>query len=220
MSIVSTSSPVPERQVSAALDRVHGRLRRRRRRLVSAGAGSFAAVLVVGLALSLSGPVPESDDTYGMAGPDAIEPGAGPVVTSPGDSCGRIPAHDGLAGVELTIEGRTEWSAAWTALGPMRPVRVTVRNLGDDPLTVWSPSVVGVADGSFIATEPGPPSLLPTTWTIEPTETIQLPASLPDRSCSGVRLGPGRYEFVPLIGVVRGDRLAVVSGEPTHGVYR
>jgi len=149
-----------------------------------------------------------------------MEPGAGPVAGQPQESCGAIPTSGTTVGIELTIQGRTEWPAVWTALGTTRPVLVSIRNVGDDPLTVWTPAVVGIGGGSFITTEPGPSSLFPTTWRVDPSEAIELPASLPDRSCKGVRLDAGRYEFMPLVAIVRGDDVEVVSGTSTTALYR
>jgi hypothetical protein len=219
VSEIPPAATVMDDQVSLALARVHGRLRRRRNRLRGAGAVALACVALLGVGVANRPQGPEADARFGI---DAMEPG-GPATDSavPDQDgiCGRIlPSAEGV-GLELTIQEPVEWPVLGANLGAPQQVTVIARNAGTRSLTISSPAgVVGLSDDVLVDTELAAPVLMATTVTLEPTQVVELPAGLPYRSCDGEALDDGTYTIAPIVLVwddrhppvaVRGSSLAV-----------
>lgn len=218
MNDIAQTSIVPDDQVSSALSRVHGRLRRRRNGARGAGAAALACVALLGVGLATRHQGPEADARFGI---DAMQPGGpqtGAVAPEQIGTCGGALGPAGVFGLELAIQEPVEWPSLESPFGAPRQVVVVARNTGRRSLTISTPAgVVGLDDG-FVDTEPAAPVLMPGTVTLEPSEVVELPAALPSRSCSGDILDGGTYTVVPVVTVedagrspvaVRGSALTV-----------
>jgi hypothetical protein len=219
VSEIPRTATVMDDQVSLALARVHGRLRRRRNRLRGAGAAALACVALLGVGFATRPQGPEADARFGI---DAVEPGGpqtGAVAPEQSGTCGHALAPAGVFGLELAIQEPVEWPVREAPFGALQQVVVEARNAGTRSLTISIPAgVVGLSDDAFVDTEEAAPALMPSTVTLEPSEVVELPAALPSRSCSGDILDGGTYTVVPVVAVedagpspvaVRGSALTV-----------
>lgn len=213
MSDLSPTTSASDEQVSLALSRVHGRLRRRRNGLRGAGAATLASVLLIVMGMTAQDQAPEVGTTYGMTG----EEGGGLQPDQPASAgtaiCGHALAPAQLLGLELTIQGPVEWPDLPVVPGVTRQVSVVARNVGTKKLTIsLPPGVVGLSDGGQVDTEPAWPVMMPTTLTLDPSEAVEVPSGLPNRSCTGDAVGAGRHALVPIVTVEDAGHRRVVRG--------
>jgi hypothetical protein len=219
VSEIPRTAAIMDDQVSMALGRVHGRLRRRRNRLRGAGAAALACVALLGVGIATRPQGPEADARFGI---DAMEPGgsqADGVTPEQSATCGHALAPAGVFGLELAIQEPVEWRALEAPFGALQQVVVVARNVGSRSLTISTPAgVVGLGEDGFVDTEVATPVLMPTTVTLEPSE---LPAGLPSQSCAGDLLEGGTYTIAPVVVLegtgrspvaVRGSALTVRHG--------
>lgn len=207
---------VPDEQVALALGRVHARLRRRRNRLRGAGLSALAFVVVLGAGVVNQGRGPEPEAPMGMVGLDAAAAPTESSTSTTGARCGQALGSAEELGLDLTIRGSVQWEAPSILPGATSQVSVVARNVGTSALTVTFPAaVVGLADDALVATESGTPTALPTTLTLEPSEVVEAPASLPSQSCTGDALDSGLYTLVPVVELEIGGRSPLaVRGVP------
>jgi hypothetical protein len=214
------TSAVPDDQMSRALARVHRRIRRRRNTLRGAGAAVMACVVLAGMGVAA-----QSDGSAPRVGIDAMEGGGSSGEVAPPEEegiCGHALADAEMVELDLTIQGSVEWPAELPGLGVSSRVSVEARNRSSRPLEIWLPvRLVGVTDEGFVDTEPSTPDALPTLVTLEPSETIELTAALPEKACSGDLLQKGSYTLAPIVQTEDlGERKVVVRGAPTEAVHR
>lgn len=219
---ISGTAAVPDDQVSLALTRVHGRLRRRRNRLRGVGAAAMTCLALLGVGVATQGQEQEAEVPTGI---DAMAPG-GPTAggSMPDDSgiCGHLLPPSEVFGLELTIQGPVEWPAPGGHLGVPSPVVVEARNTGSSSLTLQSAvSVVGLGDDALVETEPAAAVAMPAAATLESSDAVELPAALPYRTCTGEVLADGTYTIAPVV-ALRDDRqqLVLVRGTSLSARHR
>lgn len=214
MSDLNPTSSVREDQLSRALSRVHGRLRRRRNRLRGGGAAALACLALLGTGVATQNGGSEADAPMAMTGPEqGIQQGDAGLIS--GAICGRAPAAAEAFGLELAIDGPVAWPTSSIHFGAAPWITVVAHNLGTRSLTITVPAgVVGLTDEALVDSEVSAPVMMPTTLTLEPSESVELPARLPNRSCTGDALDGGSFTLIPIVAVELGDSRLVVGGSP------
>lgn len=211
MSETPRTATVMDDQVSLALARVHGRLRRRRNRLRGASAAALACVALLGVGVATRPQGPEADARFGIDAMESGGPPTGASTTEQGGTCGHALAPAAVFGLELAIQEPVEWPALEAPFGALQQVVVVARNAGTRSLTISIPAgVVGLSDDDFVDSESSLPVGMPGTVTLGPSEVLELPAGLPYRSCTGDELDNGAYSIAPIV-VLWDDRQSPVA---------
>lgn len=220
MSHVPETLTVPDEQVSLALARVHGRIRRRRTVFRSAGAAALACVAFLGVGVATqqqAARTPQEGDAYAPGGWLPTEP-----APEPNGACGQVLAAASASDLELAIQGPVEWPVLRDHFGPPQEVIVSARNTGTSPVTLMFPGrVVGLGEEEVVVAEAAAPVLMPTAVTLAPSDVVELPAALPVRSCTGDDLGAGTHTIAPVVALEgEGHELVAVRGPAVTVVRR
>jgi hypothetical protein len=156
-------------------------------------------------------------DVEDPAGIDAMAPGApteGPSVPEQDGICGQALPSANAFGLELTIQEPVEWPALEAHVGVLPQVVVEARNTGTSSLTVSSPAgVVGLGNDAIVVTEAAAAVAMPAAAMLDPSESVELPAALPYRTCTGEVLADGTYTIAPVVALeVHRQQLVLVQG--------